>query len=52
MEVVFGYLLSAVWNSIDEWRRRRKLAKLKAEILPQFPGSQVCPRCLKVEKRK
>lgn len=31
--------------------RKRKLAQQKAEILPQFPNSLVCPRCLHVTKR-
>ena len=31
--------------------RKTKLAHLKAEILPQFPRSLVCPRCLNVIKR-
>ena len=31
--------------------RRRKVARLKREILPRFPKSQICPRCLRVEKR-
>ncbi|BDI29781.1 hypothetical protein CCAX7_18320 [Capsulimonas corticalis] len=31
--------------------RKALLAKLKHDILPRFPHSLVCPRCLKVERR-
>lgn len=31
--------------------RKKKLAQQKKEILPQFPNSLVCPRCLHVTKR-
>ena len=48
---VFG-LFVVLYEEIVTAFRRRKLAKLKAEILPQFPNSQVCPRCLKVQRRK
>lgn len=32
--------------------RKRKLAGLKQEVLPGFPGSLVCPRCLHVARRR
>lgn len=31
--------------------RKKKLARLKQDILPAFPGSLVCTRCLHVIKR-
>ena len=31
--------------------RKKKLAQQKLEILPAFPNSMVCPRCLHVTKR-
>lgn len=37
LDAIFDYF----WSYIDEWRRRKKLAKLKAEVLPRFPQSQV-----------
>lgn len=31
--------------------RKAKLAQAKADVLPRFPGSLVCPKCLTVVKR-
>jgi hypothetical protein len=43
-------IMDMIWNSIVEWRRRRKLERLKAEVLPTHPNSQVCPKCLQVKR--
>ncbi len=32
--------------------RKKKLAALKAEVLPQFPRAQVCPRCLELKRMR
>ena len=32
--------------------RKTKLAALKHQILPRFPNSLVCPRCLAVTRRR
>jgi hypothetical protein len=31
---------------------KQKLAQQKSEVLPQFPNSQICPKCFHVEKSK
>lgn len=31
--------------------RQTQLAKEKAEVLPSFPNSQICPRCFHVTRR-
>lgn len=31
-------------------RCRRKVAKLKRDVLPQHPKSQVCPQCLQIKR--
>lgn len=31
--------------------RKRKLSQLKRDVLPRFPHSLVCPRCLSVQRR-
>lgn len=54
-----GWLLWGIWspvaNFLDEWitvkARRKRLDKIKAEVLPQFPQSLVCPKCLYVAQR-
>jgi len=30
--------------------RKARLAKDKAEVLPQFPNSQICPRCMHLKR--
>lgn len=32
--------------------RKRKLAEQKQDVLPNFPNSLVCPRCLHIIKRR
>ncbi len=32
--------------------RKKKLAQAKAEILPRFPNSLICPQCLATVKRR
>jgi hypothetical protein len=32
--------------------RKRKLAKQKQDVLPEFPNSLVCTRCLHLTKRR
>ena len=53
--LIFGWVIF-VANYIMELfsfgGRKSKLAKLKAEILPNFPNSLVCPRCLHVIERR
>ena len=52
--LLFGWW-AFILNFVDDaWSfggRKKRLAALKAEVLPQFPRSLVCPRCLHVVKR-
>ncbi|HEX8552758.1 MAG TPA: hypothetical protein VF681_14510 [Abditibacteriaceae bacterium] len=42
---------------LDLWKggrlvaRKKKVEKMRAEILPQFPHTMICPQCLHVERR-
>ena len=44
-------LLVTLYEEFVTAMRRRKLAKIQAEILPKFPNSQICPKCLKVKQK-
>ena len=48
MAFVYNY----VYDLFTFKERQLRLARLKAEILPQFPRSLVCPGCLRVTKRR
>ncbi|NEL47728.1 hypothetical protein G3V68_23805 [Escherichia coli] len=45
----FG-LFVTLYEEIALVFRRRKLQRLKADILPKHPKSQVCPKCLQVKR--
>jgi len=47
MAFVYNY----IYDAMTFKERKAKLSKLKDEVLPQFPNSQVCPQCLQVIKR-
>ncbi len=51
--LLFGWW-AFVLNFVDDLftlgARQKKLAALKSEILPQFPNTQVCPRCLEIKR--
>ena len=44
-------VLIDIWYGVRSLFRKRKVYKLRAEILPQFPNSQICPQCLGVVRR-
>lgn len=49
--LLFGWwalVVNYVSDFFTQGQRVSRLAKLKNEVLPQFPDSQVCPRCLKI----
>lgn len=47
----WAFVYNYVYDLLTIEGRKRKLAALKRDILPNFPSSQVCPRCLCVKKR-
>ncbi|HEX8464305.1 MAG TPA: hypothetical protein VF627_06785 [Abditibacterium sp.] len=52
--LLFGFwalLFNYVYDFFTLKGRVAKLGELKAQVLPQFPNSQVCPRCLEIKKR-
>jgi len=52
--LLFGWWVFAfnyVYGFFTFEGRKRKLAQQQAEILPEFPNSMICPRCLHVVKR-
>jgi len=47
--LLFGWwslIYNFVFGAARMAGRTARLAKDKAEVLPQFPNSQICPRCL------
>ena len=44
-------LLSEVWHSIGLAWRKRKVRRLRAELLPQYPNTLICPQCFHIIKR-
>ncbi|RYG68979.1 hypothetical protein EON80_10625 [bacterium] len=44
----YNYLFGSARHAAD----KVDLAKKKGEILPQFPNSQICPKCFHVTKKK
>jgi len=47
MAFVYNYL----YDSITYKSRQKKVEALHTDILPNFPNSLICPRCLHVIKR-
>ncbi len=51
--ILFGWWAFVI-NYVDDLfsfgSRQKRLAALKSEVLPQFPRSQVCPRCLELKR--
>lgn len=53
--LLFGWAIFVINYLTDLWtfeERKKKLATLKAEVLPTFPRSQVCPRCLELKRMR
>lgn len=46
MAFVYSFLL----NLLGFGGQKARLAKIKKETLPSFPGSLICPRCFYVQK--
>jgi hypothetical protein len=40
--------LKSVWRGGEDASRRKKVAGLRADILPEFPDARICPLCLRV----
>ena len=52
--IAFGWMViiyNYVFDLFTYEGRKRKMAQLKRDVLPQFPNSLVCPRCLHVVKK-
>ena len=50
---VFGlwaYLYNLLFGAAALATRKRKLAKLKNEVLPQSPNALICPACLQLKR--
>src|SRR5690349_6357610 len=48
---LWSFIINFISDSFLLKGRQEKLAKQKREILPQFPNSLVCTRCLHIKKR-
>ena len=48
---VFYVVLNFALSLISYGGRRSRLAKQKRDVLPRFPHSLVCPRCLYILRR-
>ncbi len=44
-------ILEQVWNVLRSAWRKHKVKKLRAELLPQFPNTLICPQCLYTIKK-
>jgi hypothetical protein len=44
-------LLSELCRGMKSAARKRKVRKWKAEILPRFPNTLICPQCLHSEEK-
>jgi len=52
--LLFGWwsiLYNFIFGAARMQGRKTQLAKDKAQVLPQFPNSQICPRCLHLMRR-
>lgn len=47
----WAYAFNYLYDLCTFEARKKKLAKLKSTLLPQFPNSLVCTRCLHIRKR-
>jgi len=45
------YIAAGLLRTLTQQSRRRKVARLRKEILPRAPFSQICPHCLTVVER-
>jgi len=52
MAFLWGTVIRFVFGLFGLAYRKWKLARLKASVLPSYPGSLVCPKCLRVERRR
>ena len=41
-------LLKSLWSGGAKQDRRKRVAKLRADILPEAPDAKICPACLRV----
>lgn len=47
----WAFASNYLWGALTLKGRLSKLAQQKAEVLPQFPRSLVCPKCLHIIRR-
>ena len=47
----WAFVYNYAYDLLTYAERQKKLAQQKSEVLPQFPNSLICPRCLHVTKR-
>ncbi len=44
-------LLVEIWKGVRGLWRKRRVRKLREEILPRFPKSLICPLCHEIARR-
>jgi hypothetical protein len=47
----WAFVFNYVYDLVTYEGRKKKLAQMKREVLPQFPHSLVCTRCLHLMRR-
>ncbi len=47
----WSFIANFLFGAAQMKERKTRLAKQKFEVLPGFPNSQICPRCLHVMRR-
>lgn len=47
----FGWLVNMFGGAASVQKKRAKLRKLRAEVLPRAPKTLVCPKCFEVIER-
>ncbi|MDQ3814072.1 MAG: hypothetical protein M3347_08980 [Armatimonadota bacterium] len=48
--IIMG-ILDHIWDGVRTTLRKRKLLRLRRQLLPRSPNSLVCPRCLHAIER-
>jgi hypothetical protein len=48
---LWAYVYNLLFGAAALAAKKRKLEKLRSEVLPQFPKALVCPGCLYIERK-